>query len=66
MLFTFLKKATISQLLVTRLQAEGRTFKSWQRQRIFLEPSCPSGACTNLASNPIDAGNFHRHKAVKE
>jgi len=65
MLFTFLKKATISQLLLTRLQA-GQTFKSRRRQIIFLESSCPSGACTNLASNPVDTGNFHKHKALKE
>jgi hypothetical protein len=38
MLFIFLQKATISQLLVTSLQAKVQTFKSQQRQRIFLDP----------------------------
>jgi len=42
MLFIFLQKTTISQLLVTSLQAEGQTFKSWQRQRIFLDPHVPA------------------------
>jgi len=49
MLVTFLQKATIFQLLVTSLQAEGQTFKSRQRQRIFLEPSCPSRCMYRLS-----------------